>query len=192
MKFASHPELEGRHAFLSASKYHWIRYDDEKIIENWSTAMAAQRGTELHEFAANAIRLGIKLPRTQQTLNMFVNDAIGFRMNYEQVLVATPNAFGTADAISFRKERGRERFLLRIHDLKTGINKTNVNQLEIYAAYFCLEYEMKPHEIDIELRIYQNDFIQVYEPDPSDILHIKNKTMHFSRLIDQARMEAAA
>lgn len=192
MKFASHPELEGRHAFLSASKYHWIRYDDDKLIDTWSTQMAAQRGTELHEFAARAIQLGIPLKKTQQTLNMFVNDAIGFRMQPEQVLMATPNAFGTADAISFRKERGRERMLLRVHDLKTGINKTNVNQLEIYAAYFCMEYEIKPHEIDIELRIYQNDFIQVYEPDPSDILHIMNKTMHFSRLIDQARMEAAA
>ena len=192
MKFHSHSDMEGRHAFLSASKYHWIRYDDEKILENFTTAMAAARGTRLHAFASEAIALGINLPRSQRTLNMYVNDAIGFRMRYEQMLVATPNAFGTADAISFRRERGHDRTVLRIHDLKTGVSKASVNQLEIYAAYFCIEYEIKPHEIDMEFRIYQNDFIQIYQPDPEDILHIMGKTLHFSRLIDAAREEAFA
>lgn len=192
MKFNLHPEVAGSHAFLSASKYHWIRYDEEKIQESFKTAMAAARGTRLHNFAAEAIELGQKLPKTQQTLSMYVNDALGFRMKPEQVLFYSRNAFGTADAISFRRERGHSRTVLRIHDLKTGTTKTSVNQLEIYAAFFCLEYEIKPHEIDIELRIYQNDYIQIFEPDPEDILHIMDKIRTFDRIIETARMEADA
>lgn len=192
MQFAKHPEVAGSHAFLSASKYHWIRYDEEKILETFTTAMAAARGTRLHAFAAEAIALGQRFPKTQQTLPMYVNDALSFRMRPEQVLFYSRNAFGTADAISFRRERGHERTVLRIHDLKTGTTKSNVNQLEIYAAFFCLEYDIKPHTIDMEFRIYQNDFVQVYEPDPEDILHIMDKIVTFDRIIESAREEAAA
>lgn len=190
MQFNTHPEVAGSHAFLSASKYHWIRYDEDKILDSFTTAMAAARGTRLHGFAAEAIILGQRLPKTQQTLSMYVNDALSFRMVPEQVLFYSRNAFGTADAISFRKERGHERMVLRIHDLKTGVTKSNVNQLEVYSAFFCLEYDIKPHTIDIELRIYQNDHIQVFEPDPEDILHIMDKIITFDRLIENARMEA--
>lgn len=191
-RFNNHADLVGKHAFLSASKYPWIRYDDEKLLTTFANSMDAARGTRLHEFAAMAIELGIKLQKTQQTLNMYVNDAISFRMTPEQMLVASYNAFGTADAISFRKERGHDNLVLRIHDLKNGVSKASVNQLEIYAAYFCIEYDLRPHELDIELRIYQNDYVQVYQPDPDDIVHIMAKTQHFSRLIDNARMEALA
>ena len=193
MQFNLHPEVAGSHAFLSASKYHWIRYDEEKIIETFTTAMAAARGTRLHAFAAEAIALGQRLTKTQQTLNMYVNDAISMRMKPEQVLFYTRNAFGTADAISFRRERGHDKTVLRIHDLKTGTTKSNVNQLEIYCAFFCLEHGehgLPAGTIDIELRIYQNDLIQIYIPDPEDILHIMDKMMTFDRLIDQARQEA--
>lgn len=192
MQFNRHPDLAGKHAFMSASKYSWIRYDEEKIIETFMNSMTAQRGTELHAFAAEAIRLGIRLPRTQATLNMYVNDALSYRMKPEVMLVATPNAFGTTDTISFRRERGHDKTVLRLHDLKNGVNKTSVNQLEIYAAFFCLEYGIKPHEIDMELRIYQNDYVQVYIPEPGDILHIMDKTMLFDRLINNARMEVFA
>lgn len=192
MQFNKHPEVAGSHAFLSASKYHWIRYDEEKLLETFTTAMAAARGTRLHNLAAELISMGQKLPRTQQTLAMYVNDAIGFRMMPEQVLFYSRNAFGTADAISFRRERGRDRTVLRVHDLKTGTGRTSVNQLEIYCALFCLEYDIKPHTIDMELRIYQNDLIQVYEPDPEDILHIMDKMVTFDRIIEQARMESLA
>lgn len=192
MNFNQHKDKEGRHAFMSASKYHWIRYDEEKIVESFRTAMAAQRGTELHALAAELIRLGIRLPRTQATLNSYVNDALSYRMQGEVMLLATENAFGTADTISFRQERGYSTPVLRIHDLKTGTNKTSVNQLEIYTAFFCMEYGVKPHEIYIELRIYQNDFVQVYIPDPEDILHIMDKIITFDRLINNARLEALA
>jgi len=31
MQFNEHSNLIGQHAFLSASKYHWIGYDDERL-----------------------------------------------------------------------------------------------------------------------------------------------------------------
>lgn len=186
MRFNRHSELEGRHAFLSASKYHWVRYSDDKFDKVYTTALAAARGTELHDFAAQAIRLGIKMPRTHTTLNDYVNDALGFRMTPEQVLCFSANAFGTADAISFRKN------ILRIHDLKTGVIPAHMEQLEIYAALFCLEYEIPPHTIDMELRIYQNDDIVIHIPDPDAIAHIMDKIRTFDRRINELREEAEA
>lgn len=51
MQFNYHGNLSGQHAFLSASKYHWINYDDAKLIDTYNNFAAAQRGTELHDFA---------------------------------------------------------------------------------------------------------------------------------------------
>lgn len=184
MKFIPHYNLEGRHAFLSASKYHWIGYEDEKFDEVFRTALMAQRGTELHELAHRLIKLGVKLPKSQKTLNMYVNDAIGFRMVPEQILWYSDNAFGTADCISYRGNQ------LRIHDLKTGRGRTSEKQLEIYAAFFCLEYDIKPHEIEIELRIYQNDYIQQYYPEADTIVKIMNKIIAFDKRITALREEA--
>lgn len=91
MNFNKHSTLEGQHAFLGASKYHWINYTDEKLAETYSKFLAVQRGTVLHEFAAQCIRLGQKLPKSTKTLNMYVNDAIGFRMIPEQILYYSEN-----------------------------------------------------------------------------------------------------
>lgn len=155
------------HAFLSPSKYHWINYDIEKLTTAFTNWQAAKKGTRLHEFAKECIELGIKLPRTEKTLNMFVNDAIGFRMTPEQGLYYSENCFGTADAISFNRN------LLRIHDLKTGATKSSMTQLELYAALFCLEYNVNPDTIDIELRIYQNDEVWIHNPEAiSDLMGI--------------------
>lgn len=179
MHFNEHSALAGSHAFLSASKYHWLNYDDEKLVETWTRAMAAQKGTELHEFAAKAISLGVKLPRNTKTLNMYVNDAIGYRMTPEQPLVYSKNCFGTADAISFSKG------LLRIHDLKTGVIPAHIEQLLIYSALFCLEYDEKPAHIRAELRLYQNDAVVVHEPEAGDILRVMDKIRHFDKLINE-------
>jgi len=183
MIFNRHSDLTGRHAFLSASKYHWINYDEDKLDRVYMAALAAQRGTELHAFAHEAIRLGVRLPRNSNTLNMYVNDAIGFRMSPEQVLFFSPNCFGTADAIGFKKE------FLRIHDLKTGITPTSEKQLEVYAALFCLEYRMKPFEIGVELRIYQSNEVRIYEPDPDDLMHLMDKIVVFDRRIEEIKQE---
>lgn len=163
MDFNKHSQLEGQHAFLGASQYHWINYTPEKVAERYSSFLATLKGTELHEFAATCIRLKQKLPRSQKTLNMYVNDAIGFKMHPEQVLFYSENCFGTADSISFKDN------FLRIHDLKTGVTPAKMEQLLIYAALFCLEYRKKPSEFDTELRIYQNNKIIFHNPGPDEI-----------------------
>jgi hypothetical protein len=182
--FNTHLNLAGTHAFLSASNYHWINYDEDKLDRMYIASMAARRGTELHAFAHEAIRLGVKLPDEQKTLNLYVNDGIGFQMKSEQTLFYSRNCYGTADCIGFRRET------LRIHDLKTGLTEASPHQLEVYAAIFCLEYKKNPLEIRIELRIYQNNEIRIYEADPDNILHIMDRIRFFDRRIEAMRLEA--
>lgn len=185
MIFNMHSKFEGCHAFLGASKYHWVNYDEEKLAESYSSFMAAQKGTVLHAFAKDCIKLGQKLPKSQKTLNMYVNDAIGYKMIPEQVLYFSDNCFGTADTISFKND------ILRIHDLKTGKVLAHMEQLEIYAALFCLEYHKRPSEIDIELRIYQNDDVNIYIPTAEDIVPIMDKIIVFDKIINNIKeMEA--
>ena len=185
MNFNEHSNLEGCHAFLGASKYHWIRYDQKKLANAYSNFRAATKGTELHNFAAQCIKLGQKLPRSRKTLNMYVNDAIGFKMIPEQVLYYSDNCFGTADAIVFRNK------LLRIHDYKSGVIPAHMEQLEIYAALFCLEYKTKPSEIDMELRIYQNDEVLIHIPTAEDIVPIMDKIITFDKLLNKIKLEEA-
>ena len=183
MNFNKHLQLEGQHAFLGASKYHWINYDEAKVAEAYARYLAVQKGTVLHDFAAQCIRLGQKLPRSQKTLNMYVNDAIGFKMTPEQILFYSENCFGTADAISFRNG------YLRIHDLKTGLVPAKMEQLMIYAALFCLEYKVKPAEIDMELRLYQSDDILIHNPVADEILPIIDKIISFDKIITKIKSE---
>lgn len=183
MNFNKHLSLEGQHAFLGASTYHWINYDESKVAESYSKFLARQKGTELHDFAARCIKLGQKLPKSKKTLNMYVNDAIGFKMTPEQVLFYSDNCFGTADSISFRNG------ILRIHDLKTGTIPAHMEQLLIYAALFCLEYKVKPAEIDMELRIYQSDNILYSNPTTDEIVPIIDKIITFDKVINKIRSE---
>ena len=181
MNFNKHSAFEGLHAFLGASKYHWINYDTEKLTQAYRKFLATQKGTQLHEFARQCILLRQKLPKSKKTLNMYVNDAIGFRMVPEQVLFYSENCFGTADAIRFQDGE------LRIHDLKTGEIKAHMEQLEIYAALFCLEYQVRPSEIEMELRIYQNDEILISNPNADVIVPIIDKIVTFDKIIRKLR-----
>lgn len=183
MNFIKHSDLEGQHAFLGASKYHWINYDEAKVAEAYTNFLAKEKGTALHEFAAQCIRLGQRLPKSKKTLNMYVNDAIGYRMIPEQVLFFSENCFGTADTISFRDR------LLRIHDYKSGIVPAHMEQLMIYAALFCLEYKFKPSEIDMELRIYQSDEILIHNPAADEINPIIDKIISFDKIITKIKSE---
>ena len=183
MNFNKHSNLKDKHAFLGASKFTWLNYSDDKLVDMYIRSQAAARGTELHDFAAKCIYLGQKLPESSKTLNIYVNDAIGYKMKPEQILYYSDNAFGTADAISFRNG------LLRIHDLKTGMIPAHIEQLEIYAALFCLEYKIKPTQIDIELRIYQNDEVYIHQPVPDDICHIMDKIKQFDKIINKLKEE---
>lgn len=177
MIFNNHSKYEGQHAFLGASQYHWINYDEVKVASAYNNFLAKQKGTELHEFAAQCIRLGQKLPKSKKTLNMYVNDAIGFRMTPEQILFYSPYCFGTADTISFRNG------YLRIHDYKSGVVPAHIEQLEIYNALFCLEYGVKPADIQTELRIYQSNEILFHHPEPNDIFQIMDKIVRFDKII---------
>jgi hypothetical protein len=178
MLFNQHSGLEGRHAFLSPSNYHWLNYNEQKLEARYYALNAARRGTDIHALAHEAVRLGVKLSKGNQALSTYVNDAISYKMSCDQILYYSDNCFGTADTISFRRNK------LRIHDLKTGIIPSSEKQLEVYAALFCLEYEINPFEIEIELRIYQREEIKIFEPTPEHIVHIMEIIIEFDQQIE--------
>lgn len=181
MNFNNHSALSGKHAFLSPSNYHWLNYTDQKLEARFHSVMAARRGSDIHALAHESIRLGIKLARSNQAISTYVADAIGYKMVCEQTLYFSDNCFGTADTIGFRRNK------LRIHDLKTGITSCSIKQLEVYAALFCLEYGFAPFDIEMELRIYQRDDIQVYEPIPDAIATIMEKIIDFDQQIESIK-----
>lgn len=186
MNFEKHLKLEGLHAPFSASQSSWLRYSDEKALEVYRNKKAAEMGTHLHAWAKETIDLGIKQPRSKKTIYAYVNDAIGYKMSTEVVLYYSDYFFGTADAISFRDG------MLRIHDLKTGKSgkiEDHVEQLEVYAALFCLEYRIKPGEIDMELRLYKQDEVLVHRPTAEDILPIIDKIVHLNKMLEKIDTE---
>lgn len=183
MQFNQHRNLEGLHAVFSPSQSSWLRYDEDKAVEVYLNKRAAELGTKLHKWAKDTIDLGIKQPRSKKTIYSYVNDAIGYRMDTEVVLFYSENFFGTADTISFRDN------VLRIHDLKTGKTPVHMEQLEIYAALFCLEYRIKPIDIDIELRIYQNDEILYHNPTAEDIHAVMDKIVSLNKLLEKIDKE---
>jgi len=114
---------------------------------------------------------------------MYVNDSLGYRMTPEVPLYFSENCFGTTDAISFNKN------VLRINDLKTGISPVHMEQLEVYAALFCLDYHIRPEDIRAELRIYQENEILLHEPDHYDIEEIIEKIKFNDKVISQMEQE---
>ena len=212
MNFDKHLELEGKHAFLSPSNNAWTNYDEEKLIQRYLNQQAIERGTKLHQFAHDAIVLTRMMPRNKDTLNMYVNDAIMLKMTPEQPLIYSWNCFGTADAISYKRN------VLRIHDLKTGEIEAGMKQLYIYAALFCLNYQnrvrelrkngmrdidiaekldVRPDELhfepeklaDIVLRIYQFNEIREEHPEPADIRELMNIIVGHDQVINQVKAE---
>lgn len=164
---------------LGASQYSWLNYDEQKLIDRYMNLMAKERGTALHEWAAEAIKYNRKQIRNKDTINMYINDAIGFKMRPEQVLYYSHNCFGTADSISFRNN------FLRIHDLKTGEVPAHMEQLYIYDALFCLEYGYKPIDIQIENRIYQYNEILIATPEVDIIAPIMDKIVTFDKILNK-------
>lgn len=201
MRWNDHSDLSDKHAFLGASNYYWLNYDDEGLERKFRSSYAQSIGTSLHALAKSLIDNRIKLTKNDKHLvllrlledkiprglidmeklfpnfSMYVNDAIGFRMQTEQTLYFTENCFGTVDAISFRDDK------LQIHDLKTGESPAHIEQLYVYAALFCLEYNKKPQDISIELRIYQGGETVTVLPLPDDILAVIQKAKDFDRKI---------
>ena len=184
MKWNRHSKLEGAHAYLGASQHSWLNYSEDQLIARYHNSMAKLIGTRKHILAKELIELGVPLKNTHTTLNMYVNDALKYRMSPETVLYYSDNCFGTADAICYNE---KTRFL-RIHDLKTGAIPAHMEQLEIYMALFCLEYDKNPKDIQAELRIYQNDDILVHEPIPERIMDIENKIIKFDSVLEQLKI----
>ena len=181
MNFNNHSDVKDMHSFLSPSGYHWIKYTPEKLEAVYRNQKSKEEGTVLHAFASVAIQKRIKLANLKKALNLFVNDCIGFKMQSEQVLFYSMNSFGTADAISFKDN------LLRIFDLKTGVTKASFEQLNVYAALFCLEYGVNPEDISIEERIYQGNGFEINVPEADHIRFIMNQIIKFDIIINNIK-----
>jgi hypothetical protein len=186
LRFRKHSHLEGQHAFLSPSSYHWINYDEEKLKFRYKTLRAALEGIEQHRYAAICIEEGIVQDNETSTVGLYINQCIQYKMSPEVVLFYSPNAFGTVDAIAYRYR------ILRISDLKTGVTRVSEHQLEVYAALFCLEYEIDPFSMrEIELRLYQDGQCRVYIGDPYFIKGIMDKIMKFDEILNRLREEVS-
>ena len=211
MNWNDHSRLIDKHAILSPSSYQWIRYSAdesrEALFNRYRSEYAQTIGTLLHEFAKKRIDYRMRLKKHDKdsvlfylidhgipervidsdyifdNLLYYVNDAIGYRMSPEVVLYYSDNCFGTTDAISFSKN------LLRIHDLKTGRLPAHMEQLQIYAALFCLEYGKKPGEIDIELRMYQPENMVTMKPEVDEIVPIMDAIISLDKFLTKIKAE---
>lgn len=211
MIFEKHLNLRGKHATLSPSQPHWLRYSEEQLFQKYASQYAQAMGTSLHELAETLISNNLKLKKSDKLTVLshllndgiprniidmdrlysnfmtYVNDAIGFKLTPEQILYYSDYCFGTADAISFRKVDGKD--FLRIHDYKSGVLPAKMEQLLVYAALFCLEYKVKPGEIECELRIYQNDEIIFHNPTAEEILPVMDAIIQHSKALERMNEE---
>lgn len=171
---------EEKHAFLSPSQPAWLRYSDTHLVDMYRQENAKQKGTRLHAWAEETIKLGITQPlHTENALYNFVNDAIGYNMESEKILYHSDYCFGTSDAIKF-DANGK---VLRVYDLKTGVTKPHPDQLKIYAALWCLINKVDPKNIEVDMRFYQiNDVIQI-PYDPHEIKQIMSVIKHLEQLL---------
>jgi hypothetical protein len=206
MNFIKHSNLEGKHALLGASRWQWLNDDEESLLKRIRSAYATEVGTLLHSIAAERIKYGFKLAKSDKKQIIFellkggipesvvdsmdmgfifdnmanyVNDCIGFKMTPEVVLYFSDYCFGTADAIKYSEKDHQ----LRIHDLKTGTTPAHMEQLLIYVALFCLEYHIKPYEIETELRLYQSNEVLYFNPTVDDIVPIIDKILTFDKYL---------
>ena len=189
MNFNKHYGIKS-HAFLAPSTNSWLNYGPEDVIKRYDSSLAAQKGTELHALAEQCIKNRIKLAPLKKAIHQFVNDAIGYGMEPEVVLYYSDFCYGTADAILYTAtEDGTP--LLRIHDLKTGRLKVKMDQLEVYAALFCLEYDVQPDKIEMELRIYQGTEVLIHEPAPARIRDVMIQIKEMSSVLETYISELA-
>lgn len=210
MQWHEHLNLEGRHSFLAPSNHSWKNYDDSKLISVFEGNKRKIEGTYLHQWAEDliksvnrtkdilrmtgskrifrididAVRMEgdkdsvVRESKAKETVFMYVADAIKFDMAAEIPLSYDDRyCFGTADAIQFDGQ------LLRIHDLKTGETPASIDQLIIYAALFCLEYNQDPNRLIFELRIYQTDQILIHKPTNEEIIDMMNRIIHLVEVL---------
>ena len=102
MEWNDHWRLEGRHATLSPSGYHWLNYDPDKMRRVTWNNYSKEDGTKMHELASNMILYSIMPENNENALNQFVIDALTMfdePMSSEVLLYYSDECFGTADAI---------------------------------------------------------------------------------------------
>lgn len=202
-----HHKLEGLHAFLGASNYHWINWNDETLIKRYYSQYSTTAGTAIHELAEKRIKNkrridfndihlieyvldenGVPKGTVNEELVLnnlvnFVNDSIDFGMDSEVILYYSMDCFGTTDAISYDEKHK----LLRIFDLKTGTTPAHMEQLVQYAALFFIEYHKKPQDTKVELRIYQNGEIIIYEPTVEELEKRMQLILRDCKILNEVR-----
>lgn len=203
MIWKDYSKLKNTHAFCGASNYRWRNYDVDKLIQSKVSSYATSIGTLLHEYAADNIKHRFKINKSDKrgilrylsiehgiilqsieinrlfpNLMNYVNESIDFEMDPEVTLYYSDDFYGTADAISW------EDGVLRISDLKTGVTPASFMQLENYAAFFCLDYKIKPTQIKhMEFRIYQNGEVMFADPEPIILAPIIEQVIEFNRVL---------
>lgn len=179
--------LGGKHAVLSPSQNAWLRYTEEKLTTVYDNRKLAELGTRLHALASEHINLSIKMPDNKQSLNAFVNDAIGFKMQSEVILYYSDFCFGTTDAIVATKsvpQEGPAENTLRISDYKSGNTPVSMDQLMVYASLYFLEYDERPMYYNVILRVYQFDEIKEYIPTAEEINACMNEIIDKNRMLE--------
>lgn len=72
--------------------------------------------------------------------------------------------------------------------MKRGVKKLFLRiDILFSVALFCLEYKVKPSEIEMELRLYQNNEILYHTPTAEDIVPIMDKIITFDKVIRKIR-----
>lgn len=209
--YNDHRKLEGKHAYLGCSQSAWKNRSDEQLVSMYYSKFASEIGTAIHKLAQDCINQKLKLRKTDdhlvdyflqvmwpllggsripkgaydskmltETLSIFVNDAIGFRMDSEVILAYNEDySFGTSDAFMCDERT----HTIRIHDLKTGSHPVKMDQLLLYAANYCLEYNKNPKAYKFELRIYQCSDVIEYIPMPEEIEDYMEKIIHATKVL---------
>ena len=205
------------HAIFSPSQPAWANYDDEQLINAYCNAHRAELGTDIHEWSSIQVKLKNKISNIKEiekgvktyiyqkyenapeyrsallthmgylpheiypTVKLFVNDSIGYRMDSEEKVIYSDLFWGKSDSIKFEDN------LLRVFDLKTGSRQAKVTQLLVYSALYCLQEHIKPNEIEIETRIYQNGEVIIDNP-PSDVVYdIMKDIVHKDTVVNKLR-----
>lgn len=215
MQWNKHSDLEGKHAFLSASKHYWLGYSEERLITSFQNENRKELGTVLHAFAAANIENCITMPKSNRDMIKMIKifmlgqkssrDLIDALTYLPLIVIDTLRAY-INDAIGFKMKPEVVLFyskycfgtadtisfrnkLLRIHDFKSGDIAASMDQVMIYAALFCLEYKINPADIKIELRIYQGGEVKMYEPTAVEISDIGNHIIESDKIIKMFKGE---
>ena len=72
--------------------------------------------------------------------------------------------------------------------LRTKHEPEHMEQLFIYDALFCLKRGIKPCDIQIENRIYQNDKVLIANPTCEDIDPIIEKIKELDRVVREVKL----